>query len=385
MQKGRRGSWIEIDTGAIKANYAYALSMLSEGAEAYAVIKSNAYGHGDVEVGLALYAIGARRFAVASLEEAVHLRESALPKDADILILGYTPPQLMRTVAEYGIVQTVVSPEHAAEIAECGTPLRTHIAVDTGMHRIGFDASAPYIERVLKLYEPLRPEGIFTHLAVADGWSDSDREFTASQISLFERVASVAKRLGIRDIHALNSAGVLYYANCISPILKNLARPGIMLYGISPRADEIYPDRITPALSWKASIAMIKTLRKGESIGYGRGFVAPEDMTVATIPVGYGDGYPRLLSGKGAVLIRGKRAPIVGRICMNQMMVDASDIDGISLSDEVTLIGSDGTETVSAAELASLVGTIGYEIVTGISESLPRFYKTTKIPEREEI
>lgn len=389
MQKGRRGSWVEVDLRAIKENYKRTMARLENrgstggcgrlppagSAEAIAVIKSNAYGHGDVSVARALHSVGVRRFAVASLDEAARLRSAGLSQDkCDVLILGYTPPKLIGEVAELGAIQTVISAEYAREIAALGISVRTHLAVDTGMRRIGIDAANGVSDELSAVLHLLRPSGMFSHLATADSEDDDGRRFTALQLGRFSALLPTALEHGVSDFHILNSAGILYHADNVEIDLGRLVRPGIMLYGLSARSGADLPPGFSPALAWRTYVAMVKTVKRGDYIGYGRSFRAERDMTVATLPVGYGDGYPRMLSGVGSVLIGGVRAPIIGRICMNQMTVDVSGCGPVQAGDEVTLIGKSCSKRITSDELGALRGSIGYEIVTGICESVPRLY-----------
>ena len=377
MEHLHQRTWVEVDLGIIKHNYHSAMANLGADAQGIAVVKSNAYGHGDVAVSRCLHAAGVSIFAVANIDEARILRRAGI--SGDILILGYTPPEAARELLLLDLTQSILSLDYARALADaCGKDLRCEIAIDTGMHRIGFDAGDEEgCKRSIELCaDMLNVTGIFTHLCAADGDSDDDRAFTARQIKQFEKIVSLTKHLGIARAHALNSAGLLYHADVAGPDISGFARPGIILYGLSPRVGEDAPCGILPALSWRATVAMVKTIRKGESIGYGRAFVAERDMVIATIPIGYADGYPRALSGKGRVLIRGQSAPVLGRICMNQMMVDISDIEGVAPGDVATLIGKDGAAHVSADEIALLSGTISYEIVSRIAEAIPRVYKS---------
>lgn len=243
------------------------------------------------------------------------------------------------------------------------------------MNRIGFDSSNldSCIKQVEKCASFFDIDGIFTHLCVADGVHEEDKIFTCSQIELFKKVVCGTKHLNIKHAHCLNSAGGLSYEK-VDDDLGKIVRLGIVMYGLKPSLEFNMPKEIKPVLSWKTVISMIKDIAPGESVGYGRSFICDKKMKIATLPVGYADGYNRLLSNKGYVLIRGQKAPIVGRICMDQMMVDISNIETADVGDVVVLIGESGEEIVTADYMASLVGTIGYEIVCDISKRVPRVY-----------
>ena len=243
------------------------------------------------------------------------------------------------------------------------------------MNRIGFSASEydTCIKEINDCCEKFNVEGLFTHLSVADSMGAEDRCFTEKQIGRFKRIVDETRQLNFKYIHCLNSAAGLSYMNSDEEIF-NVVRLGIVMYGLKPDYGFSLPLGIKPALSWKTVVSVIKEIKPGESVGYGRSYVAKKQMKVATIPVGYADGYNRQLSNKGYVLIRGKKACIVGKICMDQMMVDVSDIDGLSIGDEVILIGKSGDKEILADEIAHLIDTIGYEIVCGISKRVPRIY-----------
>ncbi|MBR7117512.1 MAG: alanine racemase [Clostridia bacterium] len=290
-------------------------------------------------------------------------------------MLGYTPTAYARELFTLGITQTLLSWEYAEALASGTYPVLCHLAVDTGMRRIGVMPDIKECKELLSRYRnKLEINGIFTHLAAADGTSDEDKAFTKRQAESF---VSLLDGLGgyTLSAHCLNSAGVLYHKDEVDSRLRSLSRVGIALYGLSPRCDGLVTSPLSPALGWKTVIAALRAVNRGESIGYGRSYVAERDMLIATLPVGYADGYPRELSSRGMTLTRGHRASVVGRVCMNQMMIDVSGVPGVKLWDEVTLIGKDGNEKISVDTLAELSGKISYDILTGISEHIPRIYK----------
>ena len=361
-------SWVEIDLARLKGNldiYAGAAG----GREIMAVVKADAYGHGDQRIASFLWENGIKRFAVSNIDEAIHIRQAGV--GGQILILGYTPVSMAPRLVEYDLTQTLLGEDYAARLSGTGVPVRCQFALDTGMRRIGLNADDPdECERVIRKYASrLRLEGLFTHLCVAD--TPAQDAFTKRQIALFEDVVRRVSDLGLADCHCLNSAGGLAYGKNA----PGLIRLGIVLYGLKPDIDNTLPPGVEPALSWKSVVSMVKTIRPGDTVGYGRTFTAQRTMKIATIPTGYADGYPRLLSNRGAVLINGRRAPIAGRICMDQMMADVTDIPGVDYESEVVLMGRSGEEIITADDIASLCGTIGYEVICGINKRVRRVYR----------
>ena len=365
-----RRTWAEIDLPALSRNLKL-LSAARPQTAVMAVVKANAYGHGAHAVATALSAAGVRHFAVATLDEAIALREAGI--GGEILILGYTPPEAGEKLLSYGITQALLSADYAAALwAACPAPIKCHFAIDTGMHRIGLDAAAPATaEAVIRLWAGrFALTGIFTHLCAADSADEASAAFTNAQLSRFRAVADRVRDLGLAA-HCLNSAGGIAYSEAES----DFWRLGILLYGLSPNPATPLPAGIRPVLAWRTVVATFKTVPAGETVGYGRTWQAARDSVIATLPVGYADGYDRRLSNRGCVLLHGKRAPGVGRVCMDQTMVDVTDIPAARVGDTVTLLGEDGGATLTADEMASLIGTIGYEIVTGISPRVPRIYQ----------
>ncbi len=368
-------AWTEVDLGRLINNYRIYKSMLGESARVMAVVKADAYGHGDIEVARALEGEGISLFAVSNIDEAIRLREGGVL--GEILILGYTSPSLSDLLEKHDIMQTLVSEEHAEDFARVGSKARFQFAVDTGMKRIGLDARHTHAcADVIKKYsDRLRICGVFTHLCVADSQKREDVEFTRSQISAFGAVCERIEELGLEYIHCLNSAGGLLHRDALVPeVLLGTVRLGIVLYGLAPDVSVSLPEGIQPALSWKATVSMVKEIESGETVGYGRTYVADGRRKIATVTVGYADGYPRALSNRGYVLIDGKRARIVGRVCMDQITVDVTDIPSVRAGDVATLLGESGDEVITASDIAELIGTIGYEIVCGISKRVRRIY-----------
>ena len=366
-------SWAEIDLAQLCENYKIYKSRVPVGMSVMGVVKADAYGHGDVRCALALENVGAELFAVATIKEAVKLREGGVR--GEILILGYTPVELWETLVKYDLTQTLLSEEYAKALADVASEkVKCQFAIDSGMNRIGLDAEAPAeCERVIREYaEKFDLNGIYTHLCVADGDSGEDIGFTGRQRELFGGVACRVSDMGLKYVHCMNSAGGLFHS--ADGFVGNIARLGIVLYGLKPDRSNTLPEGIKGVMTWKTTVAMVKTVYENETVGYGRTFCAHKPTVVATLPTGYADGYNRLLSNKGYVLIKGKCANIIGRVCMDQMMVDVTEIDGVAMGDEVVLIGQSGDEIITADDMAALVGTIGYEIVCDVSARVDRVY-----------
>ena len=365
-------SWVEIDLGAILRNLDGYSAALPEHMQVMAVVKADAYGHGDRTVAKKLFDHSVRHFAVSNIDEAIHIRNAGV--EGQVLILGYTPIDRAEDLARYDITQALLSEEYAQALAETGFQGKCQFALDTGMRRIGLNADDPAAcERIIRKYAgKLRLDGLFTHLCVAD--TPEQQAFTEKQIALFEEVVNRVADLQLPCCHCMNSAGGLWHRSDVSCF----ARLGIILYGLKPDYANTLPAGIEPALSWKTVVSMVKDVKPGDTIGYGRSFTVLRPMTVATVPTGYADGYSRLLSGRGWALINGRKAPVVGRVCMDQMMLDVTDIPDVHMGSEVVLIGKSGNETITADELAHVYGTIGYEVVCGISKRVDRIYLETK-------
>ena len=366
-KKGKR-SWVEICLRILIHNCEKYSTTQPSNREIMAVVKADAYGHGDGVVAKHLSDYGIRHFAVSNIDEAIHIRKAGAV--GQILILGYTPVGRVNELLDHDITQALLSEDYAEKLASKGLPVKCQFAIDTGMRRIGLNAdNSEDCERVIRTYaRKLKIDGLFTHLCVAD--TPDQYEFTEHQIFLFENIVSRVSDLHLPYYHCMNSAGGLWHHSDISCFV----RLGIILYGLKPDYLNKLPEGIEPVLSWKSVVSMVKEVHPGDTIGYGRSFTVERPMTIATIPTGYADGYPRLLSNRGWVLINGKRAPIVGRICMDQMMVDISNIPNVEYESEVVLIGKSGNEIITADDLAYLIGTIGYEIVCGISKRVERIY-----------
>lgn len=368
-------AWAEISLERLRRNVEKCRSLLSDGNKLMCVVKANCYGHGVKRIIPYLNEVcGVKWFAVSNLSEAIELRSEGV-KD-EILILGYTPPDCAPIIITHDLIQAITDFDYAKKLAKSAPEhekVRVHIAIDTGMTRIGLRGSeqevADLAEKIYKMPQ-ITAEGIFTHLSCADSEDENDIKYTKSQI---EKICALRDELlrhetEVGETHFLNSAGCAYHPDSRS----TLARFGIMLYGLRPNADMELPVELEPVMELKSVVSQVKTVEPGVDISYGRTFRTEREMKIATVSIGYADGYPRLLSGKAEVLIHGRRAKSVGRICMDQMMVDVTDIPNVREGDEVTLFGRDGKEQITADDLGKMIGTIGYEIVCGISPRVPR-------------
>ena len=369
--------WAEVDLDAIRQNAESMLKRVGSGVKLIAVVKMDGYGHGAVPIA---HELEDRKdvygFAVATVEEALILRGSGIRKP--VLVLGYTFPDTYEKLAREEIRPTVFREDMLPALSEAaaasGRPFPIHIKVDTGMNRIGIrpdDAGLAFVKKCMET-PGLEIEGIFTHFARAD---EADKTSANAQLAAFLSFCGrVEKELGLRIPlrHCANSAGIVEMPQAG----LDAVRAGIILYGLWP-SDEVRRDIVSlkPALSLYSRIIFIKEVKAGEQISYGGTFTAQENMRVATVPAGYGDGYPRSLSGKGYVLIAGKRAPILGRVCMDQFMVDVTRIEEARENDLVTLIGTDGKETISMEYLGDLSGRFNYELACCLNRRVPRVYK----------
>lgn len=378
MLTQRKRYWAEVNLDAICYNFEQIRARLCENTKICCVVKANAYGHGAVCLAQLYEGLGADFFAVSNIEEAIQLRENGINKP--VLILGYTPAECVELLEKYDISQSVFSAEYAESIAnkamEMGLKIKIHIKLDTGMGRIGFDAkNNSCVEQVCNICKnkSFIPEGIFTHFAIADGGNDG-AEYTKMQFEHFTNTVTELENMGVSFAirHCANSATIADYPE----YQLDMVRAGIVLYGLQPSQDVLHPLDLKETLCLKAIISQVKALKKGDSVSYGCTFTADKDMVIATVPAGYADGYWRSNSQNGAyLLVQGKKAPIVGRVCMDQLMIDVTGIDNVSAGDIVTVMGTDGTEKIDAESLAVLNDTIGYEILCSIGERVPRVYK----------
>lgn len=379
MKEYFKRAWAEIDLSRLENNIRILKKQLNKNTELMPIVKANAYGHGDVQVCSKLGELDIKYYGVSCINEAIKIREYI--NFGDILILGYTPPEYADELCRYDIIQGIVSFEHALQFSKTAVnmkmkPIRCHIKIDSGMGRVGLKNKTYYecAEEIIKIsrLEKLQVEGIYTHYASADSDNEDDIGYTESQTEYILAVYDELKRrnIDIRHMHFLNSAGFSYHNHPQS----TLARVGINLYGLAANYDMGVPLGIEPVMKFKTIVSQVKYIHKGDYVSYGRTFVADHDMKIASLTVGYADGYSRLLSSKGEVLVHGIRCRVIGRVCMDQMMIDVSNVPDVKMGDTVTLIGKEGKEIVTADYLASLYGTIGYEVIGGISNRVPRIY-----------
>lgn len=369
-------TWAEIDLSALRNNF-NEIRKSTKGAKIMSVVKANAYGHSVYDVAPVLEKCGSDCFAVSNIDEAMQLREMGIK--ADILILGYTPADMAETLAKQNITQTVYSSEYAAALSEkaakSGVKIKIHIKLDTGMSRLGFDCRDEDYREIEDAIAAARLpglqfDGIFTHFASADRNEEEEDGFTDIQYARFSNAVKKFKEAGlnINTCHCCNSAASLLD----NEKLLDMCRPGIVLYGLPPSSNLKLKEKLIPVMTLKSVVSMVKTIKKGDAVSYGRTFTAEKDMKIATVAAGYADGYPRALSNKAYVLINGKKANIIGRVCMDQLSIDVSDIDA-KMGDEVILFGKD----LPAHNLADICSTINYEIVCGISPRVPRIMVNT--------
>jgi len=369
----RRGrAWVEIDLDALAYNLKDIRSKTPKSSEVMAVVKANAYGHGVEKVAGRLIKEGIKSFAVATVTEGAQLRKCV--PDADILVMGYTQTPDERFLYENDLTQLLIDGSHAKALSKSHYSIRVHIAVDTGMHRLGFDPkNFDELESIFK-YKNLKVEGIATHLASPDSSEESDINFTNLQMEKLFTVAHKLRDKGydVGKIHAQSSYGIYNY-----PGLEcDFVRPGIMLYGVKSQNDDTkVKTDLRPVLSLRAVIAQVRWIEAGESVSYGRLYTADRPIKLATVAAGYADGIPRQMTGNGGkCIVNGVKVPIIGRICMDMFMLDVSDVEHVEPGDIATIIGRDGDEEVRCEDVAAASGTITNDILTGLGTRLPRIY-----------
>lgn len=367
-------TWANVDLDALAQNYHAIKSHIPQGCRFLGVMKADAYGHGAVPVSHALVELGADYLAVSNLEEAVQLRRGGIR--APILILGYTPPMYAENMIYLDLTQEIHSLEYAQALNDAlnGTNfiLNVHMKLDTGMTRIGFTAyedEQSLEEMVLAANLPhLHVEGVFMHFCVADSKAEEDVIFTRLQYQRFENALVFLESRGIRPElrHCCNSGATLLYPE----YAMDMVRPGLMTYGVYPTEEAGNLLGLRPMLSLYTTVSQIRDIPAGRDISYGRTYTTPDDRRIAVLSVGYADGLQRVLSGNVQFLLRGKLAPVVGRICMDMCMVDITDIPDAQVGDEVTIIG----EALPCTRMADRLGTIPYEVLCGINKRIPRIY-----------
>jgi len=368
----RLTTYAQIDLNAVAANVQALRAHIGPSVTMIAVVKANAYGHGATQIARAALENGATRLAVGRTDEGIQLRQEGIT--APILNLCYTVPGEAEIHVRHGLIASVTTVEAAQALSRraeaLGIDAVAHVKVDTGMGRYGLlpDQVIPFLRQITPL-PGLEIEGIFTHFATAD---ERDKTYAHEQLRKFNAVLDMVKEAGydFKLRHAANSAATLD----LPEAHFDAVRPGLALYGLYPSTQVSRDVPLRPALTFKSRAARVEVLPKGSGVSYGRTFVTTRPTRIVLVPVGYGDGYFRMLSNRASVLINGQRAPIAGRVCMDQLMVDASGVDQVEQDDEVVLIGSQGAETISAEELAGLANTINYEIVTTLARRLTRVY-----------
>ncbi|MDE5853146.1 MAG: alanine racemase [Oscillospiraceae bacterium] len=364
MLKYNRRCWAKIDLDALTSNMKLIMHKLSKGEKPMLVVKADAYGCGaNVVANFLQNKFFIDHWAVANIDEAIRLRRVGIR--GEIIIFGYTPYDNVDLLKKYNLTQSIYCKDYAmllsehAQKAKINIPI--HVAIDTGMSRVGFlpDENFLYYSK-LPCFDM---KGVFTHLCCADSCDKDSVQFTKHQIEVFKKVTK-----GLPNPHCRNSAAILSGVGGGF----SYARPGIILYGLQPSLD-VTCSELKPVMSFKTVVSMVKTIKKGQTVGYGRTFCANKETKVATLSVGYADGYSRFLSNKGRVLIGGKVARIIGNVCMDQTMIDVTGID-VNIGDVATLFGDDGTNIYTANDIANQIGTIGYEVTCAVSKRVPRVY-----------
>jgi alanine racemase len=367
-------TYATVNLAALAHNLSRIKRYLLPGCDVMAIVKANAYGHGAVDSAHALASQGVTRFAVASLDEGIALRQAA--PSASIVVLGALFEQQIFDLVAHRLTPVVsdrhILPALAKAVRSQPTPYPIHLKFDTGMGRLGFSP-----EELLSLLDnpilrnPIQVEGIMTHLADADG---TDSGFTERQLGLFRAMLEQIRQRGLTLplMHAANSAAIVRFPDAHF----SLVRPGIMLYGYHTLPPSVSVPDLQPVLSLRTTIVQLRTMPRGGTVSYNATFVAKRPTRIAVLPIGYADGYSRRLSNRGWVLIQGRRAPIVGLVCMDMIMVDVTDFAQLQVGETVTLIGRQGEESIWADEVADWIGTIPYEVLCGIGSRVPRLYES---------
>lgn len=368
-------AWAEVNLDHIAHNVREIRRITNKKAEIMGIVKADAYGHGVMEVARTLLSNGVTRLAVSMLDEAIQLRNHGI--EVPILVLSYTDPRRAEEIITNEVTQAVFSHDLACALSEAAGKLnrnvKIHIKIDTGMTRVGFMPGYSAIKDVVQISKlpGIIIEGLFTHFASAD---ETDKSYTYMQYEKFMSICTELNRIGlyIPIKHVANSAGIIQFPE----MHLDMVRPGVILYGMYPSAevDKTVID-LKPAMTLKANVTLVKDVEPGTSVSYGRIFTTRRPSRIATIPIGYADGYTRLLNGKGKVLINGTMVPVVGKICMDQCMVDVTDLtEDVKVGDEVVLFGEQGGSRIPIEEVAAQIGTINYEVVCIIGKRIPRVY-----------
>jgi alanine racemase len=381
LRRQSRPTWAEIDLSNLAFNLSQIKKRLSPEIKIMPIVKADAYGHGIVEVSQYLAAQGIDYLGVATVDEGIYLRKAGIT--ISLLVLGTILPEEAEALLEYNLIPTICNRDTAVILnrlaSQRNIPVKIHIKIDTGMGRIGV-----WHEEVLDFFSKIKElgqlefEGIWTHFASAE-----DMEFTNLQLGRFNFILRGLEQLGYKFayIHAANSTAIL--KNTSSHF--NMVRPGLALYGVYPDISVRQTIELKPVMQLKTRIIFLKKVSAGQSISYGRTFVTSRESLIATLPIGYGDGYAWSLSNRAMVIVEGRRVPIVGRVCMDQIMIDVTDVGDVKLGEEVVLIGQQDNERISVEELASLSGTIPYEILCRIASRIPRIYKASGLSILSEV
>lgn len=371
-----RRTWAEVDMDVLAENLQNIRGKVGDKL-LMGIVKADAYGHGDIAVAKCMEEQGFNWFGVSNIEEAIALRNGGIEKP--ILILGYTPIAATKYLAQFHLIQTVVSAEFAealqGEAEKLGVIVDVHIKLDTGMTRVGFQTNDDnFAESKVDILtigkmKNLQIKGVFTHFAVADAYSDTHKDFTTMQYDrITKMIAEVeAEGLDLGIHHCANSAGIIAYGERH----LDMCRSGIISYGMLPSGECAGMIDIKPIMTWKSSIAMVKKVAIGSEISYGRTYKAETDRLIATVPIGYADGYSRKLSSQGKMLVGGVLVPVVGRVCMDQLMLDVTDVPNVKMGDEVIVMGNEG---FTVDDMAAMLETINYEITCVVGKRVPRIY-----------
>ncbi|MDI6604489.1 MAG: alanine racemase [Thermoanaerobacteraceae bacterium] len=368
-----RPAWAEVNLDNIKHNYNQIRKMTDKDAGIMAVVKANAYGHGSYEVSKAVIENGADYLAVAIIDEAIELRELGI--DKPILILGYTPIEYVKEIVKYDLTQTVFELKYAYELSReaynQGKKAKIHVKIDTGMGRIGYHDLGKAEEEIVEmsLLEGIYIEGIFSHFSSSD---EKDKEYTLWQFKKFKEINERLSKRGVKIPvrHIANSAAIIDL-----PFTHlEMVRPGIILYGCYPSDEVEKKADLRSTMAIKARIVQLKDVSENEFISYNRTYKTSKTSKIATLPIGYADGLNRLLSNNHNVIIKGKYAPIVGKICMDQCMIDVTNINGVEVGDVAVLMGEQGNKSITPDDIAKKIKTISYEVYCGISRRVPRIY-----------
>ncbi|MDQ5983188.1 MAG: Alanine racemase 1 [Eubacteriales bacterium SKADARSKE-1] len=380
MGKFFRRTWAQINLDAIENNYYEIKKNINKNSKVLCVLKADAYGHGAAVLAREYEKMGVNWFAVSNLEEALQLRYNGAKKN--ILILGYTPASMASTLAKFNISQNVFSEKYAKDLSDFAVKnnvvVNIHVKIDTGMSRLGFVfhdkiRDIGIIDSITKIskFDGLKIQGIFTHFPTADEGGIYGIN-TKLQFDNFMTAIEKLKEVGINIPikHCSNSASILNYPE----MNLDLVRAGLILYGLYPSDYQTLDLKLQRAMELKTVVSQIKEVEKQTAVSYGSTFITNKLTKVATVPIGYADGYLRCFSGRAEMLVCGKRAPVIGRVCMDQLMLDVTDIDGINENSEVTVFGTDGDETITIEELAKISNTINYELLCLLSKRVPRIY-----------